>query len=116
MSFQVYISRQADPFDDSGPAISAEDWLHCIGAEPDFRVPEGDESKWLGKHARIWSDYKYPMAFDWVSGQIEVKNPDAQTIVRMKKLAGKLSATIFSETGELYDESGGHAGFLPGFP
>ncbi len=116
MSFYVYISCRADPFDDSGPAILAEEWLRCIGAEPDFCVPNEDESKWLSKHARIWSDYKFPMAFDWVNGQVEVKNPDAPTIERMKKLAETLSATVFSETGELYDEHGGHAGFLPGFP
>jgi hypothetical protein len=34
----------------------------------------------------------------------------------MKAMAEKLQAAVFSETGELFDASGKHAGFLPGFP
>src|SRR5258706_11390324 len=116
MSIYVYISRRTDPFDDSGPEISAEEWLRYIDAEADFRAPTSEETESLGEHARIWSGHKIPMAFDWSGGQVEVKNPNAPTISRMKQVATKLSATVFSETGELYGQSGEHAGFLPGFP
>lgn len=115
MSLYVYISRRADPFDDSGPEVTADEWLHCTDSEQDFRVPRSDETEGLGPHARMLSGDP-DMAFDWVNGQVEVKNPPAWTIARMKRLALKLRAKVFSETGELFDAEGSHAGFLPGFP
>jgi hypothetical protein len=116
MSIYVFISRRVDPLDEIGPAISAEEWISCVDAEPDFRVPTESEKAWIGEHARIWKDYKYPVAFDWTNGHIEVKGAEAATISRMKEVAGKLSAKVFSETGEVFDQSGEHAGFLSGFP
>ena len=112
----MYISRRSDPLDEAGAAISPEEWRQQIASETDFRVPAVDEGKHMGQHGRMWTGYKYPVAFDWVDGQVDVKNPDATIIARMKALAGKLGANVFSETGELYDDNGAHAGFLQGFP
>lgn len=117
MSIYVSISRRADPLDDDGPAITAEEWLRCVGEEPDFRSPVGAEAEWVGEHARVWTGYKYPVAFDLTfQGDIDVKSPDRLIIARMKALAAKLSANVFSQEGEIFDESGEHAGFLPDFP
>jgi hypothetical protein len=116
MSLYVFISRRVDPLDDAGPAITAEEWISCVDIEPDFRLPAESEKNWLGGQARMWKDYKYPVAFDWTNGHVEVKNADAATISRMMEIAKKLSAKVFSETGELFDQSGNHAGFLNGFP
>jgi len=116
MSIYVYITRHADPADESGPQISAQEWVAHVDGELDFRVPREDEMEWLGEHARYWTDYKPPIPFDWVDGQIEVKSPDDRIISRMKAMAETLHATVFSETGEVFDASGKHAGFLPGFP
>jgi hypothetical protein len=37
-------------------------------------------------------------------------------IVRMKALAATLGATVFSETGAVFDDDGEEAGFLDGYP
>jgi hypothetical protein len=47
MSLYVFITRRSDPLDNSGPEISAKDWLYCVDIEPDFRIPKNDESEWL---------------------------------------------------------------------
>ncbi len=116
MSIHVYISRRADPLDEAGPSIAASEWLSSTDSDSTFRVAREGESEWLGRHARIWSSHRHSPAFDWVNGQIEVKNPDSETIAKMKEVAAKLRANVFSESGELFDNAGGHAGFLPGFP
>lgn len=116
MSTYVFISRHTDPFDDGGSEITAHEWIECVDAEPDFRAPTESESEWLSGHARILTGHSIPFAFDFVNDQVQVKSPDAPTIARMNRLASKLSASIFSETGEIFTESGNHAGFLPGFP
>ena len=116
MSIYVSISRRADPLDDGGPAITAEEWLRCVDEEPDFRPPVGDEAEWVGGHARVWTGHRYPVVFDLTgSGEIDVKSPGPQVIARMKALAAKLSANVFSQEGEIFDGSGEHAGFLPDF-
>ena len=116
MSIYVSISRRSDPLDDTGPAIAADEWLRCVDAEPDFRPPVGDEAEGVGEHARVWSGHKYPVVFDWTRGEIDVKNPDCFVIARMKALAAKLSASVFSEAGEIFNEAGSHEGFLPDYP
>ena len=116
MSFYIFISRRRDPLDDAGPHIPAEEWLRCADSEADFRMPVGHEREWSSPYARVWTGYRSPLIFDWVEGEIWVKNADESIIVRMKQLAGKLSATVFSEAGGLFDDVGEHAGFLPGFP
>ena len=117
MSIYVSISRRAEPLEDDGPQITAEEWLEVVSSESDFRLPQGAEGEWVGPHARVWTGHpQVRMSFDWVDGQVDVKNPDAATIARMKALAARLQATVFSETGELFDDAGESAGFLDGYP
>jgi hypothetical protein len=88
MSIYVYISRRADPFNDEGPSITGKEWLLSVDGDSAFRIAREDQSKWLGENARIWTGHQHApaFAFDWVHGQIEVKNPDAQTIAKMQEL------------------------------
>jgi hypothetical protein len=79
-------------------------------------MPVGREREWSSPYARVWTGYRSLVIFDWIEGEIWVKNADESTIVRMKQLARILSATVFSEAGGLFDDVGEHAGFLPGFP
>ena len=117
MSLYVSISRRADPLQEDGPQIAASEWIDLVAGEGDFRLPEGVESRWVGAFARVWTGHpEVQMVFDWVDGQVDVKHPDPATIARMKALAVKLDATVFSETGELFDDSGESAGFLEGYP
>lgn len=117
MSISVSISRRADPLDEEGPEISADEWLAAVSAAPDFREPDGAEAESVGPHARTWIGHPAaPMIFDWVDGQVEVKAPDSATIVRMQALARALDASVFSDTGEVFDAHGESAGFLDGYP
>lgn len=116
MSTYVYISRRRDPFDEAGPEISASEWLALTEQAGDFRGASGEDDEWGSVNARVWTGHASPVVFDLKGGNIETKNPDPPTIIRMKALAVALSAAVFSENGELFDERGRHAGFLRGFP
>ena len=116
MSIYVFITHKSEPLQETARRISVEEWTACVRDKPGFRAPLGDEAKWLGKHARIWAEHEYPVAFDFVDGDIWVKSPDAATVVRMKLIAESLNASVFSETGELFGDHGMHDGFLPGYP
>jgi len=117
VSIHVSISRRAEPLDEGGPKISSDDWIQVISGEPDFRRPEGAEREWGGPFARVWVGHPQgPVSFDWLDGDVDVRNPDQTTVARMKTLAMTLKATVFSETGEVFDDDGESPGFLDGYP
>lgn len=117
MSIHVHISRRAEPLDEPGPAISAAEWIRAASREGDFRSPGDAETEGVGPFARVWVGHPGgPVCFDWRDGDVEVRDPDQATLVRMKTLAIGLAANVFSETGEVFDDDGGSAGFLDGYP
>jgi hypothetical protein len=117
MSIHVSITRRAEPDDADGPTISPAEWLAVVSLEADFREPELAEAEWAGAYMRVWMGHpEGPVHFDWLAGDVDVRNPDELMIARMKVLAIRLNAQVFCETGEIYDASGASAGFLDGYP
>ena len=117
MGIYVFITRRAEPAGENAVPITSAEWLTVASGETDFREPTAAEMEWSGPFMRVWVGYPaHAVHFDWVDDQVEVKNPNEQIIVRMKALAKKLNATVFSETGEVYDDHGESAGFLDGYP
>jgi hypothetical protein len=92
MSISVAITRRAEPLADDCPPITLDEWLAITRTLDDFDM------------------------FVWYEGEIDVKNPDQATIARMKTLAAQLRASVISETGEIFNDDGSSAGFLPGYP
>ncbi|SRR6266536_693344 len=117
MSIYVFITRRREPADENAVPISSAEWLAVASEETDFREATGAEMEWSGPFMRVWVGHpQNAVHFDWVDDQVEVRNPDERIIVRMKALAKTLNATVFSETGEVYDDHGESAGFLDGYP
>lgn len=117
MSLTVSISRRREPLDEDGPAIGPEEWTALAALEPDFRGPLPGEAPGAGPWGKVWvRPQGATVVFDFRDGEIEVANPDPPTIARMKTLASRLGANVFSETGELFDDEGASAGFLDGYP
>lgn len=44
-----------------------------------------------------------PVWFSWFEGSINVKNPDEETLVKMRQVAMKLHARLQGDEGESYD-------------
>jgi len=118
MSIYVSITRRAEPLDENGPSITKAEWLRWAERQPDFRVGGPDESSSQDATPYVWTGHPsaVPFTFVWVDGQVDVKAPDRMTIQRMKAIAASLAATVMSETGEVFDDLGESAGFLPGYP
>lgn len=117
MSLYVYITRKPDPSADEGPEIAEREWRELALAQSDLRPPTpgqatpshpgepraADFTFYLDGRAAAW--------LSWDEGQVEVKNPDPRTIARLVSLAAMLGARVVSETGEIFDANGAHAGF-----
>jgi hypothetical protein len=113
MSIYVFISRRPSPLEDHGPEISESEWREVALSQHDFRIPAADEiDAWSGASDLLWTGGGTdPWRFSWNNGQVEVKGATESSIVRMRELAQMLHARVVSETGEIFDEYGRHAGF-----
>jgi hypothetical protein len=111
MGICVYITRKQQPLADGGVPITETEWTAVTQSQADF-LRVDDAGGFGGVREFSW---KHPsgdsVPFTWSDGEIEVKSPDARTVVRMLDAARALQARVVSETGEVFDSRGTHAGF-----
>lgn len=120
MSLYVFISRRPDPTTDDGAEISEDEWYTLAARESDLRRPNAAELREESSPGSVqasdvaWQSPDGTLVWlSWYAGQIEVRNADQPTIARLVELAKDLSARVVSETGEVFDSQGVHAGFEP---
>lgn len=120
MGYDVHITRKGNWFDESGPEIALEEWTALLGGDPEMRLDgfaeiqneAGEGLRFTSEGLAVWVSYSGHgkdgnMAwFDYRSGSIAVKNPDAEILGKMWRIAQILSAKVQGDDGELYDESG----------
>lgn len=82
MGYDVHITRRKSWSDESGPAISEQEWL---------------------AHARGDADLE---ALVCSGGNVDAKYPDAALLAKMVAAAAALGATVQGDDGETYDLSG----------
>ena len=82
MGYDLHITRRSIWSDESGPAISEEEWLAYVGGDGDLR------------------------ALTWDRGDVYVKNPDPRLFSKMVAAAVALGATVQGDDGESYDAEG----------
>jgi hypothetical protein len=101
MSYNLHITRKKNYTDETGPDITADEWLAYVANDPELRLDpdNGPYFVQIGK----WSEF--PQAWlDWLDGQIHAKNPDPPIIVKMLQIATALDASVQGDDGEIYLE------------
>lgn len=112
MGYDIHITKKAQWFNE-GPDISGADWMNYISSDPELSLSSGVEVtlsdgrtyrhanpflvKWSGHSSgsTVWFDYR--------DQRVTVKNPDAETISKMQRIAAKLRARVQGDKGEFYD-------------
>lgn len=113
MENMYYITRREDLVDHSdGSAISLQEWCSLVRMDPDMRLeesttvslPDGSTYTYPTPGKAIWL-YREPgqatsreIVFDYVSGNIEIANPDIATQKKIRHIAFKLNTRVFKET------------------
>jgi hypothetical protein len=119
MGYNVHITRKQDWFDEDGPEIALAEWIAVVESDPEMRLDGYAEAEVEGgkvlrlerEGLSVWTAYsghgKDGMAwFDFFHGNVVVKNPDAEILVKMWALAQRLVARVQGDEGESYDGSG----------
>lgn len=118
--YDVHITRRKVWSDDKGPAITLKEWQTLVASDSEMRLDGYAEAETTaGNKLRVQSDglavwTKYSghgksgnMAwFHWRRGEIAVKNPDREILIKMFQVAKKLGAKVQGDDGELYNEKG----------
>jgi hypothetical protein len=104
MSNYVYVTRKSDPLSDTGPQISANEWVEVVANDRDLAIadPPDRSPGYTEAIYAVWNEYPggYPAWFGLAYGNIEVKGLDESILVKLRGFAQKLNARIVSEEGE----------------
>ncbi len=99
MGYNLYITRKKSWLNDTGPEISAEEWLAYVATDSQLH-PDFENGKY---RVRIEIPSRYPDAWlDWNDGCIYTKNPDPPIIAKMLQIASVLNAKVQGDDGEIY--------------
>ena len=121
MGYNLYITRKAFWADPEGVEISQAEWLSFVESDTEMRLdgeahadlPGGRRLSVADPTLAVWTKYSGNQPeggnmawFHWSEGDVTVKNPDAEIIGQMVRIAQGLQAEVQGEGGERYQENG----------
>lgn len=115
MGYNLHITRQEHWAENENESlqIRLEEWLEYVHNDKELTLnkeaysytqKDSDEifyppgfAEWKGNNnlEGVW--------FDYSDGEIETKNPEQETIKKMKQIAKELNAKLMGDDGEIYD-------------
>lgn len=107
MGYDVHITRADDWSLNEGAWITAKEWLDVVRVDAELQLITDSEpypAQWL--HELSGED----VCFEWKEGNIFVKNPTKEAIIKLEVLANRLRAKVQGDDGELYKDGAVSAG------
>lgn len=100
MGYDFHITRKRVWCDRDGPAVSAEEWLRLVDADPELRLDPENPPYYV-----LWSGpSENPEPWlDWANGEIFTHIPDPSLIRKMVEIGARLGAKVQGGDGEAYD-------------
>lgn len=118
MAYEVHITRKQNWFDKEGPAITLEEWRRYAAADPEMKLdtvpepatPQGTV-RMESPGAALWAAWSKtgPRDQQWFRhfrDLITVKDPDAEVIAKMYRVAEALGGKVQGNDGEIYSADG----------
>jgi hypothetical protein len=121
LGYDLYITRKDFWADPEGSEIAQSEWLAHVENDPEMRLdgearadlPGGGSLAVTDPTLAVWASYSGNQPeggnmawFYWSEGNVIVKNPDAEIIGKMVRIAGSLNAKVHGEDDEQYQEDG----------
>jgi hypothetical protein len=109
MGYDVYITRAESPDESSQHPIPEAEWSALLQNDSSLVVSPTDyyeRSTSDGQTERfqsvLWTAHPDRPPFMLIDGAVQIKSPDDATIQKMVEMAGRLSARVVGEEGEVY--------------
>jgi len=105
MGYDIHITRRLHWSDDGEPSISLNEWQAVIDSDPQLELASLDGS---GEICVMMCDQTKSAAryFYYGEGQIFVKKPCKEVLIKMLAIAQKLHARVIGDDGEIYTPDG----------
>ncbi len=104
MGYEIHITRRNNWSDFGPPAISLAEWKLAADQYNDFVI--GDVSDSEDEDAKAMCRRGACRYFFYSDGQISVKKPTRQVLLRMCEIAKVLNVKVIGDDGETYNELG----------
>ncbi|MFN8309343.1 MAG: hypothetical protein U0T73_05220 [Chitinophagales bacterium] len=118
MGYQVHITRKQSWFDETGSEITMKEWKDFVKSDPELRLDNfiewsNEDGKILKREIdglTVWTAYSKNRDggnqawIDWNEGNVTVKNPDNEFLLKMCAMAKHLNARVQGDDGEFYTE------------
>ncbi|MFK7778271.1 MAG: hypothetical protein QM501_09130 [Gimesia sp.] len=119
MGYEIHITRKESWSDESGDEISLDEWKQLIATDADLRLddyaeidlPEGT-LRVENEGIAVWTGWIQNEIggnqawFNYVEGNISIKNPDTEILKKMHLIARSLHAKVQGDDDEEYNEDG----------
>lgn len=105
MGYDIHITRKAHWAARGEPRIGLNEWLAIIQDDPQLvKTPRYDEGS--GEVHMLSLDDVYVNCFTYYDGQVSVKNPTREIILKMVDIAKSLNACVMGDDEEIYQVDG----------
>lgn len=116
MGYDVHITRAEHWLDSTEAPIALAEWQAYVASDPEMRLDGVAVAHVAGQPVlayesaglAVWLAYTGHDVggnrawFDWRNGSVIVKNPDAEILDKMKRIAAALGARVVGDDGESY--------------
>lgn len=120
MGYDLHITRRKDWFEEDGPEISLAEWRDYVAQDPELRLdnqaeattPAGETIRYENEGLAVWTGTTAGGApeggvwFDFRRGNIVVKNPENDAVIKMHAIAQALGGRVQGDEGEDYGPDG----------
>ncbi|MBV8252279.1 MAG: hypothetical protein JO154_06690 [Chitinophaga sp.] len=117
MGYELHITRQDTWYDeDFSKQISMEEWKNYLTDDPEMRLDnyaeasfeDGSVLRIEGEGLAVWTKHSRLLNvwFSYYKGNICVKSPDEEVILKMVNIAQKLDARVQGDDMEYYGKKG----------
>lgn len=104
MGYWLYITRQESLLATDGPEIALDEWMTLLLGEPEWAITHEFDTRVRAEWLRAPDDTE--QGLEWEGGTIQGKRRHPDIIPEMHRLAARLNARVFGESGEEYGASG----------
>lgn len=116
MGYDVHITRAEHWVDSEEFPITLDEWIAYVEQDSEMRLDnfaeatttEGELIRYENRGLAVWIAYSGHEVggnmgwFDYWRGEIVVKNPDDEILIKMKQIARRLNARVVGDEGETY--------------
>jgi hypothetical protein len=120
MGYDGHITRAAAWTDSESAPIMLDEWLAYVQSDPEMRLdgfteiplPDGRILRTEIAGLSVWTGYSRDgqdpnrACFEWIRGEIVVKDPDLEILRKMHAIARRLGARVQGEDGTFYGPNG----------